>query len=369
MRVMTVIGTRPEATKLAPVIKELDQHSESVESVVCSTGQHREMLDQMLALFNIRPNIELDVMQEAQTPAQVAARILQKFEFVLADVNPDWVLVQGDTTTVMAAALAAAYKRKRVAHVEAGLRTYDRNNPFPEEMNRVLADHVSDLHFAPTESAKRNLLREGISKESIFVTGNTAVDSLLDVAARPQPPGIKALGLPPDRKMILVTAHRRENHGRPIRDICAALRVLAKRPDVYIVYAVHRNPQIWEPVHAELSNVANISLIAPQDYLTMVHLMKRSKLILTDSGGIQEEAPTLGVPVLVLRKTTERPEAVEAGTARLVGTDQAAIIREATTLLDDGAAYTKMSTGYNPFGDGQAAKRIVKILRQHTGLN
>jgi len=346
---------------LAPVINALEREA-GIENLVCATGQHRGMLDQMLNLFAIKPDIDLDVMQPGQSPTQVAARVLTGMEGVFEDLRPDWLLVQGDTTTVMAAAIAAHYYRARVAHVEAGLRTYDRMNPFPEEMNRVVADHVSDLHLAPTVRAKDNLLREGISPATIFVTGNTVIDALLDIASRPNSDGMSGSWLPDGKKVILVTAHRRENHGRPLQNICEALCRLATRGDVHVVYAVHRNPSVWQPVHESLAGVANITLTPPLDYLPMVHLMQRSHLILTDSGGIQEEAPSLGVPVLVLRQTTERQEAVEAGAACLVGSEPQAILEAANRLLDDSSAYQRMAQVINPYGDGNAADRIVSIL-------
>lgn len=365
MHILTIIGTRPEAVKMAPVIAEiarLKAAGTAVTGYVCSTGQHRDMLAPMFALFDIRPDYELNVMQPDQSPAQTAAAVLQGLDPILAANPPDWLLVQGDTTTVMAAAIAGHYRRVRVGHVEAGLRTYDRANPFPEEMNRVVADHVADYHFAPTPEARRNLLREGIAGDSIFVTGNTGIDALATIAARPGPPAVASLLPPPGRKLLLVTAHRRENHGGPLESICAALRALAARPDVHIVYAVHRNPHVWEPVHRLLGETANITLIPPLDYLPMVHLMQRSYLILTDSGGIQEEAPTLGVPVLVLRATTERPEAVEAGAVRLVGADYATIKSAAAALLDDPSLHRAMAGASNPYGDGHAARRIAALL-------
>jgi UDP-N-acetylglucosamine 2-epimerase (non-hydrolysing) len=268
----------------------------------------------------------------------------------------------------MAASLGAHYGRRRVGHVEAGLRTYDRDNPFPEEMNRVVTDHICDLHFAPTEKAKQNLLHEGIDARSVVVTGNTVVDALLEIAARPTPAEILSLKLPTDKDLVLVTAHRRENHGRPLQDICKALRELSERKSIHIIYPVHRNPKVWQPVHALLGDLESVSLVPPQDYQTMVHLIKGSRLILTDSGGLQEEAPSLGVPVLVLRKTTERPEAIEAGTARLVGTNTSTIVNTAIELLEDKRGYERMSTSQNPFGDGQAAQRIVDALLRFSSL-
>lgn len=361
MRILTIVGTRPEAIKMAPVIRELACHPDSVQSIVCSTGQHREMLQQMFALFNITPDVELDIMQPDQSPSLVAARVLQGLDPLLQRLQPDWLLVQGDTTTVMAAALAAHHRRVRVGHVEAGLRTYDRANPFPEEMNRVVADHVSDLHFAPTPQARDNLLREGIDAGSIFVTGNTVIDALLSIAGQPAPPEVDRL-LSGDRQTILVTAHRRENHGPALEQICHALCQLAARGDVHIIYAVHPNPHVWEPVHQALAAVPAITLVPSLQYASLVHLMKRCRLILTDSGGIQEEAPSLGVPVLVLRQTTERPEAIDAGAAMLVGTDAAAIVAHASRLLDDDHAHSQMARAVNPYGDGSAARKIVSIL-------
>jgi UDP-N-acetylglucosamine 2-epimerase (non-hydrolysing) len=371
MKVMIVVGTRPEAIKMAPIVHELQARRE-VETIVCATGQHREMLDQVLSLFAITPDVDLNLMQQNQTPSQVAARVLLALDPILAEMQPDWLLVQGDTTTVMAAAIAAHHRRVRVGHVEAGLRTYDRANPFPEEMNRVVADHVSDLHFAPTKGAQANLLAEGISTNSVHITGNTVIDALLWVAARPltaaaqaelSQHGLAELVAGDERRVVLVTAHRRENHGRPILDICQALQTLASMwPDLHFVYPVHRNPNIWGPVHEQLGHVAGITLLPPVDYSSLTHLMKHSRLILTDSGGVQEEAPSLGVPVLVLRETTERPEAVAAGAARLVGTNRKRIVQEADCLLRDEAAYAAMAQAINPYGDGRAAARTVDVL-------
>jgi UDP-N-acetylglucosamine 2-epimerase (non-hydrolysing) len=370
-KVLIVFGTRPEAIKMAPVVKAMKNHAHDVQVQVCVTGQHREMLDQVLGLFDINPDVDLDLMQPDQTPAQVAARVLSSMDPMLDDLMPDVILVQGDTTTVMAACIAAHYHRIRVGHVEAGLRTYNRFNPFPEEMNRVVTDHISDLHFAPTWTARDNLLKEGISPQGIFVTGNTVIDALQWMVGQPTTPqlnnffdniGIRENGRSSPQSLIVVTAHRRESFGKPIRDICHALQILAGRDDVHIIYPVHRNPNVWGPVHNSLGNHPNITLIPPVDYLTLVHLMKRSRLILTDSGGIQEEAPSLGVPVLVLRETTERPEAVEAGAARVVGTNPELVVSEATRLLDNPEAHAAMAHAINPYGDGHAAKRIVDVL-------
>jgi len=354
---------------MAPVIQELGRQADRFQGRVCATAQHREMLDQVLDLFGIVPDVDLDLMRPDQTPAQVAARVFLALEPVLRESRPDWVLVQGDTTTVMAAALCAHYNRVRVGHVEAGLRSYDRANPFPEEMNRVVADHASDLHFAPTAQARYNLLREGIAAHRIHVTGNTVIDALLQVASQPwEPPdGDPLYGLDAHRRVILVTAHRRENLGAPLHGICSALRTLAGRGDVQVVYPVHRNPNVWGPVHQRLACVPGILLVPPLDYRHLVYLMKRSTLVLTDSGGIQEEAPSLGVPVLVLRQVTERPEGVEAGTARVIGTEPGRIVAEASRLLDDAAAHRAMARAVNPYGDGHAASRIAQAVWEFKG--
>jgi len=371
LRVLSIFGTRPEAIKLAPVIRELGRYPQEVVSRVCVTAQHREMLDQVLALFAIVPDTDLDLMQPDQTPSHVAAAALERLDAVLQAERPDWILVQGDTTTVMAAAIAAYHRRVRIGHVEAGLRTGDKWQPFPEEMNRRIADHLSDLLFAPTEQARRNLQAEGIPDERIRVTGNTVIDALLEVAAQPWSPPpdhpLHGLFVPTSnfQHLILTTAHRRESFGRPLRDICAALRALARRGDVQIVYPVHRNPNVWDVVHAELGSEAGVTLLPPADYRTLAYLLQKCTLVLTDSGGIQEEAPSLGKPVLVLREVTERPEGVAAGTARVVGTDPARIVAEAGRLLDDPAAYAAMAQAVNPYGDGHAAERIVAALLEH----
>lgn len=369
MRIMTIFGTRPEAIKLAPVIQQLRSRPDQIQSLICVTGQHREMLDQVLELFQIKANYDLNLMEPNQTPSQVAAKVLVGIDTLLEREKPDWVLVQGDTTTVMATSIAAHHRKVKVGHVEAGLRTYDRNNPFPEEMNRVVTDHISDLHFAPTARAHDNLLSEGIPAGKIFVTGNTVTDALHWVIKQPKPPEVQVLlhglGYGParqNRSLILVTAHRRENFGEPIQNICKALATLASREDIHIIYPVHRNPNIWETVHELLDGVDRITLVPPVDYLSLVHLMQQSRVILTDSGGIQEEAPSFGIPVLVLRETTERPEAVDAGAAKLVGTDLQEIVAETVKLIDDPGVYEKMSKTINPYGDGHAAQRIVDIL-------
>ncbi|MGC8668362.1 MAG: non-hydrolyzing UDP-N-acetylglucosamine 2-epimerase [Chthonomonadales bacterium] len=362
--VLSVFGTRPEAIKMAPVVRRLQRYPEEIRSVVCSTGQHREMLDQVLALFDIRPDYDLNLMEPNQSLCRLTANLFLGLEPVLDVVRPDWVVAQGDTTTVLAASLAAYYKGARFAHVEAGLRTGDKRRPFPEEINRRLADAVSDLYFCPTDRARRTLLAEGYPDAAVLVTGNTVIDALLDVAARPYDWASGPLaGVPSAGPLVLVTAHRRESFGAPFRMLCEAIRELAERfPDVHFVYPVHLNPNVRSPVEEILSARKNIHLLEPLDYLSLVHLMKRSTLILTDSGGIQEEAPGLGVPVLVMRDTTERPEGVEAGVVKLVGTDRALIVEEASRLLTDADARAAMASGVNPYGDGRAAERIVDAL-------
>ena len=381
MKVLTIFGTRPEAIKLAPVIRELDRradpaspdHCPDLVSRVCVTGQHRQMLDQVLRLFDIEPHHDLDVMARNQTPTQVASVVLSKLEPILQQEQPDWVLVQGDTTTVSVAALAAFYARAKVGHVEAGLRTFDKWRPFPEEVNRKVAGVIADMHYAPTSRSRQNLLEEKISDEIIVVTGNPVVDALYWVSEQPPPEGStdeerELMRWLADReegqRLILITAHRRENFSGPLEDICTALSDLAKRygDGLRIVYPVHLNPNVWDPVHRMLGDVPNISLIPPLDYLPLVHVMKAAHIVLTDSGGIQEEAPGLGKPVLVLREVTERPEAVDAGTVLLVGTDRDRIYNETVKLMDSDEAYQQMAHAVNPYGDGRAAERIVKTL-------
>jgi UDP-N-acetylglucosamine 2-epimerase (non-hydrolysing) len=369
LRVLSIFGTRPEAVKMAPVIRRLAAEPR-VESVVCVTAQHREMLDQVLDLFSIRPDFDLDLMRPDQPLADLTAALFTGLDPVLHQVRPDWVLIQGDTTSAMAASLLAYYHRARVGHVEAGLRTGDKWQPFPEEINRRVAGAIADLHFAPTEWARQNLLHEGVPPERVIVTGNPVIDALQDVAARPYDVTRGPLAaIPWERRVILVTAHRRENFGRPLENIFTALRTLAETypKDIHLVYPVHLNPNVRGPAHRLLGNLPNVSLIEPLDYLPMVHLMKRAYLVVTDSGGLQEEAPALGTPVLVLREVTERPEAIEAGTARLVGTDPATILSETRRLLDDPAARQAMAHAANPYGDGHAAERIVKALVQAPG--
>jgi len=362
MKVLSVVGTRPEAVKMAPVIRRL-RETPGVDSVVCVTAQHREMLDQVFALFDIQPEIDLNLMRPGQSLADISAAIFTYLAPVLRDVRPRWVLAQGDTTTVMATALLAYYHRIRFGHVEAGLRTGDKWQPFPEEINRRMAGVIADLHFAPTERARLNLLKENVPAASIRVTGNPVIDALHWAARQPFEWEASPLrGLPADKRLILVTAHRRENFGQPLENICAALRRLAARGDVHLVYPVHLNPNVRGPVYRLLGDAPNITLLPPLEYLPLVHLLKRSVLVLTDSGGLQEEAPGLGVPVLVLREVTERPEGVQAGTVTLVGTDTARIVAEAARLLDDPQAHTAMAQAVNPYGDGRAAERIVAAL-------
>ena len=357
------MGTRPEAIKLAPVILELRKYPEMFDSRVCVTAQHREMLDQVLSWFGILPDYDLDLMEENQDLAVFASRALVKVGQVLKDARPDIVLVQGDTTTVMMAALAAFYKKIPVGHVEAGLRTRDRYNPFPEEINRRIAGVLATYHFAPTERAAEALRREQVRESHIYVAGNTVIDALLWTVQRPVDLGLD-ISLD-GKKMILVTAHRRESFGTPFESMCKALReVVERNPQAVIIYPVHLNPNVQKPVNKILGEHPRIRLLRPLGYPSFSHLMARSYMILTDSGGIQEEAPVLGKPVLVMRETTERPEAIEAGAARLVGTDQNRIVTEAERLLRDEEAYKSMSQAVSPFGDGHAAERIVRILTE-----
>ena len=370
-KVLCVFGTRPEAIKMAPVIKELRKHL-AAECRTCVTAQHRQMLDQVLRLFDIEPDYDLNIMQDDQRLSYVTSRVLTEAEQIIQAERPAWVLVQGDTTTAMAASLAAFYQRVKVGHVEAGLRTEDKWQPFPEEINRKLIDAVADSHFAPTQRNKLNLLQEGIPEESILITGNTVIDALLDVAAQPFDPVESPLeGLSLDgKRVVLVTAHRRENFGRPLENICLALREIARQydGDVHIVYPVHPNPNVQRPVYRLLGDVPNISLMPPLDYQSFVWLMKHSHLVLTDSGGLQEEAPGLGKPVLVLREVTERPEAVEAGTVKVIGTARERVVAETTRLLENAAEYERMAQATNPYGDGNAAERIVSALLAQNGV-
>ncbi len=368
LTVLSIVGTRPEAIKMAPVIRELARYPGQITSRVCVTAQHRQMLDQVLDLFKIVPDYDLNVMQDAQSPTQVAATVLSKLEPILRAEKPDWVLVQGDTTTVMTAALAAFHTKVKVGHVEAGLRTHDKNQPFPEEVNRRVASILADLHFAPTAGARHNLLSEQVPADSIILTGNPVIDALYAVCRMPYNPVPDPLEtIPRNRRILLVTAHRRENFGLPLVYICNALKAIAYQyqDSVHIVYPVHLNPHIWEPVYRILGDIPNIALLPPLDYLSLVQLLRRSYMVLTDSGGLQEEAPSLGKPVLVLRNTTERPEAIEAGTVKLVGTVYQRIVDETARLLDDGQTYQQMAQAINPYGDGRAAHRIVNTLLAH----
>lgn len=369
MKTLCIFGTRPEAIKMAPLVLALAA-DERFEAKVCVTGQHREMLDQVLGLFSITPDYDLNIMKPGQDLTDVTTAILQGMKEVLSEFKPDIVLVHGDTATTFAASLAAYYQQIPVAHVEAGLRTGNLYSPWPEEGNRKLTGTLAKLNFAPTENSRDNLLREGVSPDSIVVTGNTVIDALLDVVKRlDQDPELLAQAsapsafLDPARKLILVTGHRRESFGDGFERICQALMEVAQQhPDVDIVYPVHLNPNVREPVNRLLNGIGNIHLIAPLDYLPFVHMMTRSHIILTDSGGIQEEAPSLGKPVLVMRDTTERPEAVSAGTVKLVGTNAADIVREMNRLLLDTSAYRDMSYAHNPYGDGNACQRILEAL-------
>lgn len=374
MKILSVLGTRPEAVKMAPVVRLL-KATPGINSFVCVTAQHRQMLDQVLELFRITPDYDLDLMREGQTMAQVSAGIFTHLDPILAELQPDWVLAVGDTTTVVTTSLLAFYRRIKFGHMEAGLRTHNKWHPFPEEINRRLATVTADLHFAPTEWSRGNLLREGVDESCIFVTGNTVIDALHYVVNQDKPDeilllleklgvtrGETAAGVPATKKLVLVTAHRRENFGQGLENICQALNELASRGDVEIIYPVHLNPNVQEPVNRILKGKPNITLLPPLNYRPLVHLMKNATLILTDSGGLQEEAPSLGVPVLVMRETTERPEGIDAGTLRLVGTETSRIVREATRLLEDESEYARMAKASNPYGDGHAAERIVEAL-------
>ncbi len=364
-RIAVVLGTRPEALKLAPVIHALRRERDRFETVVVATAQHREMLDQALVLFDIIPDVDLNVMRPNQNLAELTGNVLAKVTDALATVKPDLLVVQGDTTTAFASALAAFYARIPVAHVEAGLRSDDLWNPFPEEANRKLTAVLTEIHLAPTPLARTRLLKEAVPREKIAVTGNTIVDSLLGLLEREPARGSAPVPhLPVDAgRLLVVTSHRRESWGQELENVCHALRELVSRfPDLVVIYPVHLNPNVRETVNRVLAGVERIRLIPPLDYVSFVDLMRRAHIILTDSGGIQEEGPTLGKPLLVLRKVTERPEAFHAGLARLVGTDSASIVEQVGRLLTDAAAYRAMTTGANPYGDGRAAGRVVEAL-------
>ena len=368
LRVMSIFGTRPEAIKMAPLVLELGRRA-GLESVVCVTAQHREMLDSVLDVFGIRPDYDLNVMQSGQTLSDITARVLHGLEGVFAEAKPDLVLVHGDTTTTFAAALAAFYAHIRCGHVEAGLRTFDRWSPWPEEMNRRMAAQLAELHFAPTQRNADNLRREGVT-EGVFVTGNTVIDALAYTAHGEGFESQELRSLPLDeRRVITLTCHRRENYGEPMRQIFAAVRRVAEtHPDTLTVYPVHLSPVVREAARACLSGVDNIALIEPLSAVDMHRLMAKSCLVMTDSGGLQEEAPALGRPVLVLRRETERPEAVEAGTVRIAGTETESIVRLAGELLDDKAAWERMAHAVNPYGDGHACERIADAIEFTFGL-
>ena len=365
IKVMTVFGTRPEAIKMAPVVLELQKHADQIQTIVAVTAQHRQMLDQVLDLFQITPDYDLDIMSQGQTLYDITTKSLMGLKDVLAKEKPDLVLVHGDTTTTFAGALASYYQQVPVGHVEAGLRTGDIYSPFPEEMNRKLTGAIAAIHFAPTATAKANLLKENVNPSHIYVTGNTVIDALMTTVAGDYDFGddLKDVDFQ-NHRVILLTTHRRENLGEPMRHIYKALRrIIEEIPDTEIVFPVHRNPLVRKVVEAELAGVDRIHLIDPMEYEPFANLMSLSSLVLTDSGGIQEEAPSLGKPVLVLRNTTERPEAVEAGTVRLIGTDKDVVYAETKRLLTDQAAYDAMSNAVNPYGDGKASQRIVQAIR------
>lgn len=371
-KVLLVFGTRPEAIKMAPLALQLKQQEDSFDTKVCVTGQHRQMLDQVLDLFNLTPDFDLNLMKPGQTLSDITSGVLKGLEQVFTEWTPDVVLVHGDTATTFAASLAAYYHKIAVGHVEAGLRTGDIYSPWPEEANRKLTGALTTYHFAPTQSSYNNLIKENIDPKNITITGNTVIDALLTVKEKVET--YQAIiaqfeqqfdFLDPTKKLILVTGHRRENFGQGFLNICTALANIAKQyPDVQIVYPVHLNPNVQKPVNELLSGISNIYLIAPQDYLPFVYLMNRSYLILTDSGGIQEEAPSLGKPVLVMRDTTERPEAVEAGTVKLVGTDAALIQQSVVELLENTELYETMAAAHNPYGDGTACAQIIEVLKK-----
>jgi len=367
MKILIIIGTRPEAIKMAPLVLKLRRE---LDIRVCVTGQHREMLDQVLKLFKIIPDYDLNLMKPNQNLANLTGEILNGVSHVLKQEEFDWVLVQGDTTSTMAGAMAAFFQKVPVGHVEAGLRTYDLESPFPEELNRQVTSKIARLHFTPTKGSKRNLLKEGFSENNISITGNTVIDALQWVIEHSSPMDVVLPFELQQSRMILVTGHRRENFGSGFQQICEALRIIAlKQPEIQIVYPVHLNPNVREPVYRILSNLPNLHLTEPLDYQQFVHLMNQSILILTDSGGVQEEAPSLGKPVLVMRDTTERPEAVEAGTVKLVGVNQQTIVDETMRLLNNSDAYQKMAYAYNPYGDGTASEKILEALLNYERMN
>ena len=363
IKVLTIFGTRPEAIKMAPLVKEIEKNSDVLESVVCVTAQHRQILDQVLELFEIKPDYDLDIMKDNQNLWSLTSDVLLKTKEVIDEVKPDVVLVHGDTTTSMAAALSAFYAKVPVGHVEAGLRTFDKYYPFPEEINRVFTDAICTYYFAPTDKSCENLIKSNVSKENIYKTGNTVIDALLYTVEN-HIEEVYGLALNTTLKTILMTSHRRENFGEPIREICKAILELVKNnSDIQVVYPVHPNPNVRKPVYELLEGVDRVHLIEPLEYAQFCSLMKKAHIILTDSGGVQEEAPSLGKPVLVLRDTTERPEAIEYGTVKLVGTDKEKIVSTVEQLLKDETEYKKMSEAINPYGDGLASKRIVEVLK------
>jgi UDP-N-acetylglucosamine 2-epimerase (non-hydrolysing) len=370
--VLSVFGTRPEAIKMAPVIAELERHPETIRSLICSVGQHRQMLDQVLDLFDLEPDYELDLMEADQQLPRLTARLFNGLDAVIADVKPDWVLAQGDTTTVFVAAMTAFYRGAAFGHVEAGLRTGNRRQPYPEEINRRIADLVADAYFAPTTRARDALIAEGCPERDIYVTGNTVIDALYDVADREYRWESGPLAsIPREQRLVLITAHRRESFGPPFRELCLAIGDLARRfadQRVHFVYPVHLNPNVQQPVMSLLAGIQNVSLVEPLDYLSLVHLMKRSTLVLTDSGGIQEEAPAFQIPVLVMRDTTERPEGLATGLVTLVGTDRQRIVEEASHILAVPPRSTVGVRAASPYGDGKAADRIVSVLRQRGSI-
>jgi UDP-N-acetylglucosamine 2-epimerase (non-hydrolysing) len=368
-KILIVFGTRPEAIKMAPLVQEFQKHPKDFETKVCVTAQHREMLDQVLDFFNITPDFDLDLMKPSQNLYSLTADIITGMKAVLEEFNPDYVFVHGDTSTTMATSIAAFYNQSKVCHVEAGLRTHDKWSPFPEEVNRQVTGRIADFHFAPTTTSRDNLLKENIPENQIIVTGNTVIDALLaSVKKVEEKPSVfvksmsKTLG---DHEMILVTGHRRENHGQGFENICQALKEIAQaKPDFKIVYPVHLNPKVQEPVNRILKDVDNIILIDPLAYQDFIWMMNRSRIIITDSGGVQEEAPSLGKPVLVMRDTTERPEAINAGTVILVGTDTDLIVSETLGLINNKERFNRMSELHNPYGDGKACERIVKKIKE-----
>ena len=380
-KVMLVFGTRPEAIKMAPLVKEFQKHSDEFQTIVCVTGQHREMLDQVLHIFDIIPDYDLNIMKLGQDLYDVTSRVLLGMRDVLKEAQPDVVLVHGDTTTSTAAALAAFYQQIAVGHVEAGLRTHNIYSPWPEEMNRQLTGRIATYHFAPTQLSRQNLLTEGVDENRIVVTGNTVIDALYMVVEKIkgdkvldselenqlQQAGYDVNRLADGKKLVLITGHRRENFGEGFISMCKAIKALTEKyPDVDFVYPMHLNPNVRKPIHevfgGDLSNLGNMFFIEPLEYLSFVYLMEKSNIVLTDSGGIQEEAPGLGKPVLVMRDTTERPEALEAGTVKLVGTDYGKIVGEVSALIDDQSYYDRMSKAVNPYGDGKACRRIIDFL-------